>query len=108
MAGQWYMAIGGHQVGPVSEDEIRTNLVNGSIDANTLLFTAGMANWTPLSAVPQFAAALKPARRRARRRSAARPDAARTTSISRSSARTCSSSRWSSIPARAPWPRPAR
>ena len=60
MAGQWYMAIGGHQVGPVSEEEIRTNLVNGSIDANTLMFTAGMANWTPLSAVPQFAAALKP------------------------------------------------
>ena len=58
---QWYMAIGGHQVGPVSEDEIRTNLTNGSIDANTLMFTAGMANWTPLSAVPQFAAALTPA-----------------------------------------------
>ena len=57
---QWYMAIGGHQVGPVSEDEIRTNLVNGSIDANTLVFTAGMSNWTPLSAVPQFAAELKP------------------------------------------------
>jgi uncharacterized protein (TIGR00266 family) len=57
---QWYMAIGGHQVGPVSEDEIRTNLVNGSIDANTLLFTAGMSNWTPLSAVPQFATELKP------------------------------------------------
>ena len=60
MAGQWYMAIGGHQVGPVSEDEIRTNLANGSIDANTLMFTAGMANWTPLSAVPQFASALNP------------------------------------------------
>jgi uncharacterized protein (TIGR00266 family) len=58
-AQQWYMAIGGHQVGPVSEDEIRTNLVNGSIDANTLLFTAGMSNWTPLSAVPQFAGELK-------------------------------------------------
>jgi uncharacterized protein (TIGR00266 family) len=51
---QWYMAIGGHQVGPVGEDDIRANLANGSIDANTLLFTAGMANWTPLSAVPQF------------------------------------------------------
>ena len=60
MAGQWYMAIGGHQVGPVSEEEIRTNLANGSIDANTLMFTAGMANWTPLSAVPQFASALNP------------------------------------------------
>src|ERR687892_1840267 len=60
MAGaQWYMAIGGHQVGPVSEDEILANLQNGSIDASTLLFTAGMSNWTPLSQVPQFASALK-------------------------------------------------
>ena len=25
---QWYMAIGGHQVGPVSQDEILTNLTN--------------------------------------------------------------------------------
>ena len=108
MAGQWYMAIGGHQVGPVSEDEIRTNLANGSIDANTLMFTAGMANWTPLSAVPQFASALNPTAGRARRRSAAPPGAARTTSISRSSAKTCSSSKWSSIPARVPWPKPAR
>jgi uncharacterized protein (TIGR00266 family) len=60
MAGaQWYMAIGGHQVGPVSEDEVLTSLEAGSIDANTLLFTAGMSNWTPLSQVPQFASALK-------------------------------------------------
>ena len=58
-AAQWYMAIGGHQVGPVSEDEVLSNLETGSIDANTLLFTAGMANWTPLSQVPQFASALK-------------------------------------------------
>lgn len=57
---QWYMAIGGHQVGPVSASEIRANLQNGSIDANTLLFTAGMSNWTPLHAVAEFADALKP------------------------------------------------
>jgi uncharacterized protein (TIGR00266 family) len=54
------MAIGGQQSGPVSEDEIRANLENGTIDANTLLFTAGMKSWTPLSAVPQFAARLQP------------------------------------------------
>jgi uncharacterized protein (TIGR00266 family) len=58
-AAQWYMAIGGHQVGPVSEDEILSNLQNGSIDASTLLFTGGMSNWTPLSQVPQFATYLK-------------------------------------------------
>jgi uncharacterized protein (TIGR00266 family) len=56
---QWYMAIGGHQVGPVSEDEVLSSLESGSIDANTLLFTAGMANWTPVSQVSQFASALK-------------------------------------------------
>ncbi|MEZ5287174.1 MAG: GYF domain-containing protein [Vicinamibacterales bacterium] len=45
---QWYMAIGGHQVGPVSQDEILSNLRNGSIDADTLVFTAGMATWQKL------------------------------------------------------------
>src|SRR4026208_304630 len=50
---QWYMAIGGHQVGPVSQDDVITNLRNGTIDGNTLVFTAGMSNWTPLKEVPQ-------------------------------------------------------
>ena len=36
---QWYMAIGGHQVGPVGQNEIISNLQNGSIDAETLVFT---------------------------------------------------------------------
>ena len=49
------MAIGGHQVGPVSQDDVVTNLRNGTIDGNTLVFTAGMSNWTPLKNVPQLA-----------------------------------------------------
>ena len=52
---QWYMAIGGHQVGPVSQDDVITNLRNGTIDGNTLVFTAGMSNWTPLKDVPDLA-----------------------------------------------------
>jgi len=56
---QWYMAIGGHQVGPVSQEDVVTNLRNGTIDGNTLIFSAGMANWTPLKDVPQLAAYLK-------------------------------------------------
>lgn len=55
---QWYMAIGGHQVGPVSQDDVVTNLRNGTIDGNTLVFTAGMSNWTPLKDVPVLAAFL--------------------------------------------------
>jgi uncharacterized protein (TIGR00266 family) len=49
------MAIGGHQVGPVSQDDVVTNLRNGTIDGSTLVFTAGMSNWTPLKNVPQLA-----------------------------------------------------
>jgi len=45
-------------VGPVGEQEIINNLRNGSIDAKTLVFTAGMANWTPLREVPQFSSHL--------------------------------------------------
>ena len=52
---QWWMAIGGHQVGPVAEEELVSNVRNGSVDASTLVFTAGMANWTPLREVPALA-----------------------------------------------------
>ena len=56
---QWYMAIGGHQVGPVTQQEILSNLQNGSIDAETLVFSAGMTNWQKLKDVPAFAASVK-------------------------------------------------
>src|SRR5687767_11493654 len=52
------MAIGGHQVGPVSQDDVVTNLRNGTIDGNTLVFAAGVKNWTPLRDVPELAAFL--------------------------------------------------
>jgi uncharacterized protein (TIGR00266 family) len=56
---QWYMAIGGHQVGPVTQQEIITNLQNGSIDAETLVFSAGMTNWQKVKDVAVFAAYVK-------------------------------------------------
>jgi uncharacterized protein (TIGR00266 family) len=61
MAGQeqWYMAVGGHQVGPVTDAEILANLRNGSVDAETLVFTAGMTTWTPLKDVPRFQSELR-------------------------------------------------
>jgi uncharacterized protein (TIGR00266 family) len=55
---QWYMAIGGHQVGPVATEEILSNIRNGSAQGDTLVFTAGMKEWAPLRNVPVFAAAL--------------------------------------------------
>jgi len=56
---QWYMAIGGHQVGPVGQQEIINNLQNGSIDAETLVFTSGMTNWQKVKEVPAFAPFLR-------------------------------------------------
>jgi uncharacterized protein (TIGR00266 family) len=56
---QWYMAIGGLQVGPVSQQEIISNLQNGSIDAETLVFTAGMTTWQKVKDVPAFAGYVK-------------------------------------------------
>ena len=55
---QWYLAIGGHQVGPVSEDEVASSIQSGSADGGTLVFTAGMTDWTPLKNVPQLASYL--------------------------------------------------
>jgi uncharacterized protein (TIGR00266 family) len=49
------MAIGGHQVGPVTADEIIANIRNGSIDADTLVFTSGMTTWQKVRDVPAFA-----------------------------------------------------
>jgi len=55
-AKQWYMAIGGHQIGPVSEEEIAQNIENGSADPSTMVFRTGMKGWTKLGDVPEFAA----------------------------------------------------
>src|SRR5438093_4584763 len=54
---QWYMAIGGHQIGPVSAEEIISNVQNGSVQPETLVYTAGMRDWTPIKDVPVFASA---------------------------------------------------
>ncbi|MFI5327405.1 MAG: TIGR00266 family protein [Candidatus Rokuibacteriota bacterium] len=58
---EWYMAVGGHQVGPVTEAEIVANIRNGSVDADTMVFVAGMDNWTPLKDVQRFQKELRPA-----------------------------------------------
>ncbi|HSB60291.1 MAG TPA: AIM24 family protein, partial [Vicinamibacteria bacterium] len=57
---QWYTAVGGHQVGPVTEGEILANIRNGSLDGETLVFTAGMEAWAPLKDVARFQAELGP------------------------------------------------
>jgi uncharacterized protein (TIGR00266 family) len=58
---QWYMAIGGQQVGPVNEQDVVNAIRSGSADATTLVFVEGMQGWTPLRDVPRFQPHLAPA-----------------------------------------------
>ncbi|HXY39508.1 MAG TPA: DUF4339 domain-containing protein, partial [Vicinamibacteria bacterium] len=51
---EWYMAIGGQQVGPVTEQDVINSILGGSADADTLVFVAGMQNWMPLRELPKF------------------------------------------------------
>jgi len=51
----WYLVLGGHQVGPLGEDEVLESLANGRAHAATLAWTDGMKDWTALGSVPQFA-----------------------------------------------------
>jgi uncharacterized protein (TIGR00266 family) len=51
---QWYMSINGHQVGPVSAQEIISNIRNGSMQPGTYVFTQGMADWVPINKVEFF------------------------------------------------------
>jgi uncharacterized protein (TIGR00266 family) len=53
-AAQWFMAIGGQQVGPVSEADVVNAIKSGSADPTTLVFTTGMSDWTPLRDVDRF------------------------------------------------------
>jgi uncharacterized protein (TIGR00266 family) len=50
----WYLAIGGHQVGPLSESEIHARVAQKSADATTLAWGPGLPKWTPLGQIPRF------------------------------------------------------
>jgi uncharacterized protein (TIGR00266 family) len=51
---QWYMSMGGHQLGPMSADEIIHNIRNGSMQPTAYVFTPGMSDWVPVSKVELF------------------------------------------------------
>ena len=52
----WYYTQGASQEkkGPVPEAEIKSLVAGGQIHATDLLWSEGMANWAPLSALPQL------------------------------------------------------
>jgi uncharacterized protein (TIGR00266 family) len=53
---QWYLSIGGHQVGPIGAQEVIAQIRSGSIQSNTYVFTHGMANWVEAGKVEFFRA----------------------------------------------------
>lgn len=52
----WYLSIGGHQVGPISAQEVISQIRNGSIQPTTFVFTPGMADWIQANKVEFFRA----------------------------------------------------
>jgi uncharacterized protein (TIGR00266 family) len=51
---QWYMLIGGHQVGPVGIQEVISNIQNGSVQGDTYLYTPGMKDWMQAGKIELF------------------------------------------------------
>lgn len=53
-AGQWFYALDGQRLGPVSQETIAHLLKAGAIDRESLVWQQGMAGWTPLGDVPEL------------------------------------------------------
>jgi len=45
---QWYFALGSEQHGPVGEDQMLAMMRDGTLWPETMVWTAGMADWVPL------------------------------------------------------------
>jgi predicted Zn finger-like uncharacterized protein len=56
--GGWHVVIDGEQVGPLTEAEVKDRLRQGKINAETLVWKEGFADWTALSAVSDLTAVL--------------------------------------------------
>jgi len=52
---QWYFALGGQRVGPLSQADLMARVQAGEVTAETLVWRAGMANWTPAAQMPELA-----------------------------------------------------
>lgn len=51
---QWYMLIGGNQIGPVSAQQVIANIQNGTVQPNTYLYAPGMKDWVAAGQVEFF------------------------------------------------------
>ena len=51
---EWYYGKEGQQYGPIDEGSLRARIAAGEVSGSDLIWTEGMAEWTPLSKVSQF------------------------------------------------------
>jgi uncharacterized RDD family membrane protein YckC len=51
----WYYAVAGRQVGPVTDDEFNRLISAGTIQPDTLVWREGMADWQPFAQAQHFA-----------------------------------------------------
>jgi len=56
----WYYSDGRQQFGPVAQAEFDTLVASGRVNAGTLVWCAGMANWTPFGTLQQTAPVASP------------------------------------------------
>ncbi len=54
----WHVAEGGRAVGPFSDAQLAQAVAEGRVRRETLVWSAGMAQWTPAAQVPQVATLL--------------------------------------------------
>jgi len=60
LATSWHIAVNGQSQGPFAHDQLLTAIAAGQISPATLVWTSGMAAWSPASQVPQLATAFGP------------------------------------------------
>jgi hypothetical protein len=71
----WYVAVDEKQVGPLEAAGVKARWESGEIGPDSLAWRPGMADWVPLSTVPEMAQYLAPIPRGGGTRAAATPSA---------------------------------
>lgn len=56
--GMWYYSENNQQMGPVSEEELKTKARTGALTAKSLIWKEGMSDWKSISDVPEISLAL--------------------------------------------------
>jgi membrane protease subunit (stomatin/prohibitin family) len=59
-APQWHLAVNGQTQGPFTPEQITAGIAAGQVRGDTLVWSAGMENWTAANQIPVFAAAFRP------------------------------------------------